>query len=80
MAVTLTYLIYSVCKNHEVKAKPVEELSTLHESFTDKDLRNLSYLDNIITETLRTLLCPADYLEMCHQRVYTSMVISFLGV
>lgn len=52
-AVTLTYLIYSVCKDHQVRTKLLEELSTLNEPVTDKDLRNLSYLDNIITETLR---------------------------
>ncbi|KAJ5600833.1 Cytochrome P450 E-class group I [Penicillium hetheringtonii] len=52
-AITLTYLVYSVCKNPEVQTKLVEELSQLPEPVSDRDLRDLPYLNNIITETLR---------------------------
>ncbi|KIW16435.1 hypothetical protein PV08_06487 [Exophiala spinifera] len=52
-AVTLTYLVYSVCRNESVRKKLLEELASLPEDFRDKDLRNLSYLDQVITETLR---------------------------
>lgn len=52
-AVTMTYLTHSVCQNPQVKAKLVEELSHLPEPITDKDLRNLPYLNNVINESLR---------------------------
>lgn len=52
-AITLTYLVYSVCKNPEVQANLVKELSELPEPVSDRDLRDLPYLNNVISETLR---------------------------
>lgn len=52
-AVTLTYLVHSVCQNPRVKAKLVEELSALSEPVSDRELRDLPYLNNVISETLR---------------------------
>ncbi|OTA99874.1 hypothetical protein M426DRAFT_324762 [Hypoxylon sp. CI-4A] len=50
---TLTYLIWRVCKDPEVKAKLLAELQTLPGSFEDNDLKKLPYLDHVIQETLR---------------------------
>lgn len=52
-AVTLTYLVYNVCKNDSIRQKLLEELASLPKDFRDKDLRNLPYLDHVATETLR---------------------------
>ncbi|PLB47795.1 cytochrome P450 [Aspergillus steynii IBT 23096] len=52
-AVTLTYLVYAVCSDSRVRDKLVSELSSLPEPFTDRDTRNLPYLDQVIKETLR---------------------------
>ncbi|KAI2783193.1 putative cytochrome P450 [Daldinia loculata] len=50
---TLTYLIWTLCKRPDVKAKLLAELSTLPDGFTDLDLKKLPYLDHVIQETLR---------------------------
>ncbi|KAI0007687.1 cytochrome P450 [Xylariaceae sp. FL0662B] len=50
---TLTYLLWSVCRHPEIKARLLEELRTLPEDFTDDNLKTLSYLTKIIDETLR---------------------------
>lgn len=52
-AVSLTYLTYSVCRDTRIRDKLVVELGKLPEGFTDKDLRNLPYLNHVIDETLR---------------------------
>ncbi|QGI68497.1 related to benzoate 4-monooxygenase cytochrome P450 [Fusarium fujikuroi] len=52
-ATTLTYLIYSVCSHADVRQKLVEELMELPDDFGHSDLRDLSYLSNVIDETLR---------------------------
>lgn len=56
-AVTLTYLVYSLCRDDRIRKKLVAELAGLPESFTDRDLRDLPYLSQVIDETLR--LYPA---------------------
>ncbi|KAK7998175.1 hypothetical protein PG989_006215 [Apiospora arundinis] len=50
---TLTYLIWLVCKHHEVRRRLVDELDTLNDSFEDADLKKLPYLNQVIEETLR---------------------------
>ncbi|KAK8080041.1 Cytochrome P450 monooxygenase azaI [Apiospora hydei] len=50
---TLTYLIWSVLKHHEVRRKLMDELDTLPDSFEDSDLKKLPYLNAVIEETLR---------------------------
>ncbi|KAJ5514962.1 hypothetical protein N7463_004514 [Penicillium fimorum] len=52
-AVTLTYLTYSVCRDSRVREKLVAKLTTLPEPVMDKSLRDLPYLNQIISETLR---------------------------
>ncbi|CAI7594756.1 unnamed protein product [Penicillium crustosum] len=52
-AVTLTYLTYAVCRDSRVREKLVAELADIPEPVTDKSLRDLPYLNQIINETLR---------------------------
>ncbi|KAL6856700.1 cytochrome P450 [Trichoderma novae-zelandiae] len=52
-AVTLTYLIWSVCRHPHVKAALLEELSALPSDFTPAHLRGPSYLNQVLDETLR---------------------------
>lgn len=52
-AITLTYLVWAVCKLREVQEKLVAEVASLPEDFTDKDLKSLPYLDRVINEALR---------------------------
>lgn len=52
-AVTLTYLVYAVCGNTRVRNKLVAEVAALSEPIHDNDLRNLPYLNMVISETLR---------------------------
>ncbi|KAF4335359.1 benzoate 4-monooxygenase cytochrome P450 [Fusarium beomiforme] len=50
---TLTYLIYSVCKDTGVRQTLVKELSNLPDDFGHADLRELPYLNMVVDETLR---------------------------
>ncbi|RYO94883.1 hypothetical protein DL766_004673 [Monosporascus sp. MC13-8B] len=52
-AATLTYLVWSVCRDANVKRQLVEELKTLSDDFTDGDLKGLPYLNQVIEEALR---------------------------
>ncbi|KAL6697300.1 cytochrome P450 [Trichoderma pleuroticola] len=52
-AVTLTYLVWSVCRNPTVKATLLEQLRSLPNGFNASHLRDLSYLNQVIDETLR---------------------------
>ncbi|KAM0814770.1 putative Cytochrome protein [Seiridium cardinale] len=50
---TLTYIIWMVCKHPEIKAKLLRELGTLPDGFEYADVKNLSYLNQVVEETLR---------------------------
>lgn len=50
---TLTYLTWAVCQSPSVKATLVHELNQLPEGFDDTHLKSLSYLNQVIEETLR---------------------------
>ncbi|KAI9042841.1 cytochrome P450 [Aspergillus affinis] len=52
-AVTLTYLVYAVCRDSHIRDRLVSELMSLPEDFTDRHARNLPYLNQVINETLR---------------------------
>lgn len=52
-AYTQTCLVYAVCKNPQVRDTLVAELATLPGGFTETDTRALSYLGQVINETLR---------------------------
>lgn len=54
---TLTYLVWAVCQHPDIKAALLQELRTLPEDYVDADLKQLSYLNQVIEETLR--LYPA---------------------
>ena len=50
---SLTYLVWSVCRHPHVKAPLLEELKSLPQDYSDRDLRELGLLNHIIDETLR---------------------------
>ena len=50
---TLTYLVWAVCQSPSVKAALLGELDQLQENFDDMHLKSLSYLNQVIEETLR---------------------------
>lgn len=52
-ASTLTYLIWSVCRQSDIKAELLRQLQTLPPDFDDDDLRKIPYLSHVIDETLR---------------------------
>lgn len=56
-AVTLTYLVFAVCKDVAIRDKLIKEVATLPEDFTNAEARELPYLEQVINETLR--LYPA---------------------
>jgi cytochrome P450 len=52
-ALTLTYLLFTVCQNKDIYKKLVAEVQGLPDNFTDDDCRDAPYLNQVITETLR---------------------------
>lgn len=54
---TLTYLVWEVCKNAEIKERLLEEVLTLPENYGYDEVKALPYLNLVIEEALR--LYPA---------------------
>ncbi|KAL5339825.1 cytochrome P450 [Aspergillus crustosus] len=52
-AITLTYLVYAVCQNENIRDRLVEEVNSLPKDFSDRLIRDLPYLNQVINETLR---------------------------
>ncbi|KAI9926169.1 hypothetical protein MW887_004632 [Aspergillus wentii] len=52
-AVTLTYLVWAVCRNEEIKKTLLRELETLPDDFGDDELKKLPFLNHVVNETLR---------------------------
>ncbi|KAI2621287.1 cytochrome P450 [Hypoxylon sp. NC1633] len=52
-AVTLTYLVYAVSKDENIRGKLMQELQALPADFDHRHLRDLPYLNRVIDETLR---------------------------
>ncbi|KAM0231388.1 hypothetical protein ACHAPO_008498 [Fusarium lateritium] len=50
---TLTYLLWSVLKNPDIRTKIEEEVSTLPTDFKDANLVKLPYLNAVVRESLR---------------------------
>ncbi|KAI0466042.1 cytochrome P450 [Xylaria cf. heliscus] len=50
---TLDYLVWSVCREPEIKSRLLKNLELLPDGFTYDDLRHVPYLDYVIDETLR---------------------------
>lgn len=52
-ATTLTYAVWAVLSQPEVRRKLAEEVLSLPEDYSQTDLEGLKYLNAVITETLR---------------------------
>ncbi|KJZ71230.1 hypothetical protein HIM_09373 [Hirsutella minnesotensis 3608] len=50
---TLTFLIWSVCRNPQIRDRLVQELQALPTDYTEADLRDLPVLNQVVNETLR---------------------------
>ncbi len=50
---SLTYLVWAVCGRPDARAKLVQELKSLPEDFEEADLRELTYLNQVIDESMR---------------------------
>lgn len=50
---TLTYLTWAVSRRPDIRDKLAAEVATLPEDFTEADTRELPYLEQVITETMR---------------------------
>ncbi|KAJ2985423.1 hypothetical protein NUW58_g5537 [Xylaria curta] len=50
---TLDYLVWTLCRNPEIKSRLLKELEVLPDDFTYEDLRHVRYLDHVIDESLR---------------------------
>jgi cytochrome P450 len=52
-AVTMTYLTHGVCSDSRVREKLNAELDSIPSPITDKSLRDLPYLNQVVNESLR---------------------------
>lgn len=52
-ATTLTYLVYAVCSDEEIRDKLAAELEPLSETLVHADTLSLPYLNAVVNETLR---------------------------
>ncbi|KAE8552121.1 hypothetical protein EYB25_006015 [Talaromyces marneffei] len=52
-AITLTYLVWAVCKRPSIRDRLVAEVKNLPEDVKEKDLRDSPYLNQVIHEALR---------------------------
>ncbi|GKT52156.1 cytochrome P450 monooxygenase azaI [Colletotrichum spaethianum] len=50
---SMIYLVWAVCKNPRIKARLMKELSSLPEDYTYDHLKELTYLNCIVNESLR---------------------------
>jgi cytochrome P450 len=52
-AITLTYVVYSLCTRPRLRDKLAKEVAKLPSDFTYKDIKALPYLNQVVQETLR---------------------------
>lgn len=50
---TLTYAVWSVCRDLKIKSRLLKELEALPHEFAHDDVRQIAYLDHVIDETFR---------------------------
>lgn len=50
---TLTYLVWQICRHPQMREKLVAEVQALPDDFTTHQLKDLPYLNQVISETLR---------------------------
>lgn len=50
---TLTYLVWQICRHPQMRKKLVAEVKALPDDFTMQQLKDLPYLNRVISETLR---------------------------
>ncbi|KAH8896591.1 cytochrome P450 [Thozetella sp. PMI_491] len=50
---SMIYLVWSVCRDPEIKRKLLKELDSVPEAFSYDELRDMPYLNGIVDETLR---------------------------
>lgn len=58
VSITMTYLVWAVCKHPASQARLVQELMQLPDDYDDSDLQKLPYMNQVIEETLH-LYCIA---------------------
>ncbi|KAH8422496.1 uncharacterized protein LDX57_000250 [Aspergillus melleus] len=52
-AITLTYLVWAVCRDEEIRTALLQELDSLPTGFGDEQLKELAFLNCVVKETLR---------------------------
>ena len=52
-AIAATYAVYLLSRHPQLEERLIDEVSHLPADFTDEDLKQLHFLNNVITETLR---------------------------
>lgn len=51
-AITLTYLVWSVCKDQKIRDKLVAEVNTLPDGFSEESVHDLPYLNQVFKKDL----------------------------
>lgn len=77
-AVTLTYLIYAVTKDEHIREKLLQEIQSLPHDFNHRNLRDLTYLNQVIDETLRLYGAAAGALPRIVPREGSELVGHYL--
>lgn len=52
-AIALTYLVWAVCRDDKVIESLLRDLAPVPEDFSDREIRQLPYVDHVINESLR---------------------------
>ena len=83
-AITATYAVWLLSRHPDIEQDLIQEVSTLHDGFTDADLQSLRHLNNVLNETLRLRgpiaqglprLVPPESLESCGYLIPPATVV-----